>query len=70
MLETTNKCSKKNIDVEKENNSIRKEVKKLGYDVFSANADTVKICLENELKKPISIPNDHESFYKKIMKIR
>ncbi len=41
-----------------------------GYDVYTPNAETVRICRENEKKKPVRIPDDSAAYFKKIMKIR
>lgn len=55
---------------EKEKNErILQEGRKRGYNVFKANEETVRICRENEKKKPVPIPDDSLAYFNKILKI-
>ncbi len=36
-----------------------------GYDVYSANDETVRICRENEKKTPIPFPDDILAYFRK-----
>ncbi len=53
----------------KEDERIYQEGLEAGYNVFRANDETVRICLENEKKTPIPIPDDAEAYFKKLFRI-
>ncbi len=37
-----------------------------GYDVYRGNAETIRICLENEKKEPIPFPDDILGYFKEL----
>ena len=59
----------KSFEEKERNERILQEGRKRGYNVFKANEETVKICRENENKKPIPIPDDSLAYFNKILKI-
>ena len=69
MTDFKDPIAEKNIEM-KEDERIREEGRISGYDIYSMNAETVRICRENEKKKPIRWPDDHEAYIDKIFGIR
>ncbi len=52
-----------------EHERIREEGRQSGYNIYSPNAETVRVCRENEKKKPIPIPDDSYAYFKKLLRI-
>ena len=40
--------------------------KGITYNINKANDETIRVCLENESKTPIPVPDDHATHLKKI----
>ena len=54
----------------KEDERILQEGRRSGYIIYRANAETVRVCRENEKKKPIRWPDDHDVYIDEIFGIR
>ncbi len=64
MNEFTDPIAEKYIEM-KEDERIREEGRKSGYDIYSMNAETVRICRENEKKTPRPIIGKFSDHVKK-----
>ncbi len=53
-----------------EEERIREEGRQSGYNIYSPNAETVRVCLENEKETPIPFPDDTLAYLNEVLGIR